>query len=76
MKKIFGYRYFIFFCLFENNSIEKIEKKIKEFLDEDVFVICVFDVDVSRCFDVENKKMVLFKKKYENNFNVIFCDSL
>lgn len=41
LKKILGYRYSISPRLFENNSIEKIEKKIKELLDEDVFVICV-----------------------------------
>lgn len=76
LKKILGYRYSISPRLFENNSIEKIEKKIKELLDEDVFVICVFDADVSRRSDAENKKMVSFKKKYENNANVILCDSL
>ena len=62
--------------LFENNSIEKIEKKIKELLDEDVFVICVFDADVSRRSEAENKKMVALKNKYEKNKNVILCDSL
>ena len=44
--------------------------------NEDVFVICVFDADVSRRSDAENKKMVSLKKKYENNANVILCDSL
>ena len=76
LKKVLGYRYSISPRLFENNSIEKIEKKIKELLDEDVFVICVFDADVSRRSDAENKKMVSLKKKYENNANVILCDSL
>ena len=64
LKKMLGYRYSISPRLFENNSIEKIEKKIKELLDEDVFVICVFDADVSRRSDAENKKMVSLKKKY------------
>ena len=76
LKKILGYRYSISPRLFENNSIEKIDKKIKELLDEDVFVICVFDADVSRRSDAENKKMVSLNKKYENNANVILCDSL
>ena len=39
LKKILGYRYSISPRLFENNSIEKIEKKIKELLDEDVFLM-------------------------------------
>ena len=66
LKKILGYRYSISPRLFENNSIEKIDKKIKELLD----------ADVSRRSDAENKKMVSLKKKYENNPNVILCDSL
>ena len=76
LKKILSHRYSISPRLFENNSIEKIEKKIKELLDEDIFVICVFDADVSRRSDAENKTIVLLKKKYENNPNVILCDSL
>ena len=76
LKKLLGYGYSVSPRLFENNSIEKIEKKIKELLDEDVFVICVFDADVSRRSDAENKKMVSLKKKYDNNPNVILCDSL
>ena len=76
LKKLLGYRYSISPRLFENNSIEKIEKKIKELLDEDVFVICVFDADVSRRSDAENKKMTALKKKYANNGNVLLCDSL
>lgn len=48
IKKLLGYRCSISPRLFENNSIEKIEKKIKELLKEDVFVICIFDADVSR----------------------------
>lgn len=76
LKKLLGYRYSISPRLFENNSIEKIEKKIKELLDEDVFVICVFNADVSRRSEAENKKMVALKNKYEKNKNVILCDSL
>ena len=49
---------------------------ISPLLDEDVFVICVFDADVSRRSDAENRKMTALKKKYENNANVILCDSL
>lgn len=71
-KKLLGYRYSISPRLFENNSIEKIEKKIKELLDKDVFVICVFDADVSRRSEAENKKMVALKNKYEKNKNLKF----
>lgn len=76
LKRLLGYRYSISPRLFENNSIEKIEKKIKELLNEDVFVICVFDADVSRRSDAENRKMAALKKRYGKNANVILCDSL
>ncbi len=62
--------------LFENNSIAKIEKKVEELLREDVFVICVFDADVSRRSDAENAKLVRLKSKYSKKDNVLICDSL
>ncbi|MEG2402798.1 MAG: RloB family protein [Muribaculaceae bacterium] len=76
IKKLMSYRCSISPRLFENNSIEKIEKKIKELLKEDVFVICVFDADVSRRSDAENKKLATLKHRYEKNQNVLLCDSL
>lgn len=76
LKRLLGYRYAISPRLFENNSIEKIEKKIKELLSEDVLVVCVFDADVSRRSDAENRKMAALKKKYGRNSNVMLCDSL
>ena len=76
LKQFMNYRYSISPRLFENNSIEKIEKKIVELLNEDVFVICVFDADVSRRSDAENKKLVALKKRYGKKDNVLLCDSL
>lgn len=76
LKKLLGYRCSISPRLFENNSIEKIEKKIIELLKEDVFVICVFDADVSRRSATENQKLTSLKKRYENHRNILLCDSL
>ena len=76
LKRLLNYQCSISPRLFENNSIEKIEKKIVELLREDVFVICVFDADVSRRSDAENKKLSALKKRYEKKENVILCDSL
>lgn len=76
LKMFMNYRYSISPRLFENNSIEKIEKKIVELLREDVFIICVFDADVSRRSDAENKKLTALKKKYCKKNNVLLCDSL
>lgn len=76
LKKLCGYRCSISPRLFENNSIDKIDKKVKELLKEDVFVICVFDADVIRHSETENKKFTSFKNRYANNKNVLLCDSL
>lgn len=76
LKQFMNYRYSITPRLFENNSIEKIEKKIIELLSEDVFVICVFDADVSRRSAVENKKLTALKNKYVKEENILLCDSL
>lgn len=76
IKRLRNYRCSISPRLFENSSIEKIEKKIKELLKEDVFVICIFDADVSRRSEAENKKLAALKHRYEKNKNVLLCDSL
>lgn len=76
IKKLLECRCSISPRLFENNSMEKIEKKLIELLKEDVFVICVFDADVSRRSSAENKKLLSLKKRYDNNKNVLLCDSL
>lgn len=71
-----NYRYSITPRLFENNSIEKIEKRIIELLQGDVFIICVFDADVSRRSEAENKKLTALKKKYGKKENILLYDSL
>ena len=76
LKQFMNYRYSITPRLFENNSIEKIEKKIIELLQGDVFIICVFDADVSRRSEAENKKLTSLKKKYGKKDNILLCDSL
>lgn len=76
IKRLLDYHCSISPRLFENNSIEKIEKKIIELLKEDVFVICVFDADVSRRSDIEYNKLSALKKRYAKNTNVLLCDSL
>ncbi|MFR9542888.1 MAG: RloB family protein [Rikenellaceae bacterium] len=76
LKNLMGYKYFISPRLFENNSIAKIEKRIEELLREDVFVVCVFDADVSRRSEAENQKLQRLKEKYGKKDNVLLCDSL
>ena len=76
LKKLMNYRCTISPRLFENNSIAKIEKKIDELSKEDVFVICVFDADVSRRSEVENNKLQRLKDKCNKKDNILLCDSL
>jgi hypothetical protein len=71
LKRLNGYRCSITPRLFENNSIEKIEKKIKELLREDVFVICIFDADVSKRNIIENKKLEVLRRRYKTNRNIL-----
>jgi hypothetical protein len=42
----------------------------------DIFVICVFDLDVSMHNESERKKLELLKNKYQKNKNLLFCNSL
>ena len=50
LKRLLNYHCSISPRLFENNSIEKIEKKIVELLREDVFVICIFCCNLTILF--------------------------
>ena len=76
LKKLNAYRCSITPLLFENNSINTMEKKIKELVQEDVYVVCVFDADVSRRNNLENEKLQALKQRYARNKNVLLCDSL
>lgn len=76
LKRLMNFHCSITPRLFENNSIEKIDKKIRELIKEDVFVICVFDADVSRRSEAENKKLTALKIRCAKMNNVLLCDSL
>lgn len=67
---------FYLYSLFENNSIEKIEKKIKELLDEDVFVICVFDAQMLAGVLMQKIKKWCRSKNMKIIPMLILCDSL
>ncbi len=61
---------------FSNNCISKLEKEIENLLRGDIFIICVFDADVSNRDSVENERLVALRQKYKDNNNVLFCESL
>lgn len=52
------------------------ERKISEVLEGGGIAICVFDTDVSKRSETENKKLKTLLKKYGKRKNVIFCNSL
>jgi hypothetical protein len=75
IKKIFGFRCIIKPRFFGKTSIAEMKKKIEELLRGDIFVICVFDADVSAHNESERKKLEQFQKKYRKNKNLLICNS-
>jgi len=76
IKKLFGFHCTIKPRFFGNTSIAEMRKKIEELLRGDIFVICVFDSDVSTHNESERKKLEQLRNKYRKNKNLLFCNSL
>lgn len=76
IKRIFGFYCTIKPRFFGNTSISEMKKKIEELLRDDVFVICIFDADVSLYNEIEQKRLIKLKNKYMRQKNVLFCDSM
>lgn len=76
IKKIFGFHCTIKPRFFGNTSIFDLRKKIEELLRGDIFIICVFDADVSTHNQSERKKLEQLQNKYRKNKNIFFCKSL
>jgi hypothetical protein len=62
--------------LFKITSIKEMETKIEDLLSGDVFIICVFDADVSQYNAVERERLENLYKNYGEHENVLICDSL
>ncbi len=76
IKKLYGFHCTIKPRFFGNTSISEMKKKIEELLQGDIFVICVFDADVSAHNESERKKLEQLQNKYRKNKNLLFCNSL
>jgi hypothetical protein len=76
LKTIFGFKCIVRPRFFTKTCIAKLENEIKALLRGDIFIICVFDADVSKRDVKENQKLENLKNKYKKNKNVLICDSL
>jgi hypothetical protein len=76
IKRLRGFHCTIKPRFFGNTSIAEMRKKIEELLRGDIFVICVFDSDISMHNENERKKLEQLKNKYRKNKNLLFCNSL
>jgi hypothetical protein len=76
LKSIYKFNCIVRPRFFTNNCISKLEKEIENLLRGDIYIICVFDEDVSNRDSAENEKLVNLKKKYKDNKNVLFCESM
>jgi hypothetical protein len=75
IKNLFNIRCCINRRFFDNTCIADIEKKIKELLRDDIFIICVFDTDVSARNEREHERLKQLQNKYKDHKNLLFCDS-
>lgn len=76
LQRIFGYRIKVRPRFFGQEDIYQITKKIDSVLSDGGIAIAVFDADVALWNISERKKLTALRKKYEQNSNVIICDSL
>jgi hypothetical protein len=76
IKRLLGFHCTVKPRFFGLTSFFQMSKKIEELLHGDVFVICVFDLDVSMRNDSERKKLEQLQNKYRKNKNLLFCSSL
>ncbi|KAA6318949.1 hypothetical protein EZS27_031101 [termite gut metagenome] len=76
IKQVLGFHCIIKPRFFGNTCIADMRKKIEDLLQSDVFVICVFDTDVSSHNESERRKLEQLQNKYKNNKNLLLCTSL
>jgi hypothetical protein len=62
--------------LHRNTTILSFEKKIKELIQSDIDVICVFDADVAQTNHEEMRRLKKFREQFGNHPKVTICDSL
>ncbi len=76
LRNIFNFRLKVKPRYFGKEDIQTIEKRIKMVLRDGGIAICVFDTDITAWNKAEADKLSLLRKKYENNKDVVLCDSM
>ncbi len=76
LRNIFNFRLKVKPRYFGKEDIQTIEKRIKMVLSDGGIAICVFDTDVTTWNKAESDKLDMLRKKYENNKDVVLCDSM
>ena len=76
VRTLYNYRFNVRPYFFSITSLINMEQKIIEVLEGNGIAICVFDADVYLRNKAENFKFDLLHKKFHNEKNVIFCDSM
>jgi hypothetical protein len=61
---------------FGTESIDGLNKKIKDVLSNEGYAIVVFDADVSTWDAAEKAKLDKMRRDFSDNDNVLLCDSL
>ncbi len=76
VKRIFRFNCIIKPRFFGSSSILDLDKKIAGLLSDDVYIICVFDADISKYNEVERLRLEQLSRTYGKTPNVLLCDSL
>lgn len=63
-------------ALCDREDLPRINKKIKQVLSNDGKAVCVFDADEAAKKSKEGERLKELHKTYDNNPNVLICDSL
>lgn len=61
---------------FTEQSLEEMQRQIERVLADDGIAVCVFDADVTRIHLSEKQKLDNMRRRYDDNPNVILCDSM
>lgn len=77
LKTLLGFQYIVKPRFCRNSSIDEICRRIKDLINDYVFIICVIDLDVINRDSKEKLKYEKLIHKYSNNEKkILFCTSL